>query len=235
MNHDLAILLGTAAALGVGHTLIGPDHYVPFVMMSRARGWSTTKTLLITIFSGLGHVAGSVAIGLVGIAAGVALRRLEILESTRGEIAGWLLTAFGLVYGSWGLWRALRNRPHRHAHLHADGTGHEHAHGHGREHAHPHGDEARNITPWVLFTIFVFGPCEPLIPLLMYPAAAVSAGSVALVAAVFALATIATMTAVVALASKGVRVIAMGTLERYTHALAGAAIFLCGVAIRFGL
>jgi nickel/cobalt transporter (NicO) family protein len=235
MNHDLAILLGTAAALGVGHTLIGPDHYVPFVMMSRARGWSITKTLLITILSGLGHVASSVVIGLVGIAAGVALRRLQILESTRGEIAGWLLIAFGLVYGSWGLRRALRGRPHRHAHVHADGTGHAHDHDHRDAHAHAHGDEARNITPWVLFTIFVFGPCEPLIPLLMYPAAAVSAGSVALVAAVFALATIATMTTVVTLASKGVKLIAMGTLERYTHALAGAAILLCGVAIRFGL
>ena len=31
--------------------------------------------------------------------------------------------------------------------------------------------ETFKTTPWVLFLIFVFGPCEPLIPLVMYPAA----------------------------------------------------------------
>ena len=91
----------------------------------------------------------------------------------RGNLAGWLLLGFGLAYLAWGVKRALRNQPHTHAHAHADGIVHDHAHAHSDEHAHPHTDEARaaSMTPWILFTIFVFGPCEPLIPLLMFPAA----------------------------------------------------------------
>jgi sulfite exporter TauE/SafE len=87
----------------------------------------------------------------------------------------------------------------------------------------------------VLFTIFVFGPCEPLIPILMYPAAAESAFGVAMVAGVFGAATILTMLATVLLLSFGLSRIPTRGLERYSHALAGLAIFLCGVAIHLGL
>ncbi len=48
---------------------------------------------------------------------------------------------------------------------------HAHEHTHDGEHAHVHESESSSITPWVLFVIFVLGPCEPLIPLLMFPAA----------------------------------------------------------------
>ena len=34
---------------------------------------------------------------------------------------------------------------------------------HHGEHMHPHLVGA-SLTPWALFVIFVFGPCEPLIP-----------------------------------------------------------------------
>ncbi|GAJ16419.1 unnamed protein product, partial [marine sediment metagenome] len=51
-------------------------------------------------------------------------------------------------------------------------TAHGHPHSHHLEHSHVHNDKsASSITPWALFAIFVFGPCEPLIPILMYPAA----------------------------------------------------------------
>jgi sulfite exporter TauE/SafE len=85
----------------------------------------------------------------------------------------------------------------------------------------------------VLFTIFVFGPCEPLIPVLMYPAATGSLWGVALVTIIFGSVTIATMLAVVLVASRGVSLVPMGRMERYSHALAGAAIALSGMAIVF--
>lgn len=87
----------------------------------------------------------------------------------------------------------------------------------------------------MLFTIFVFGPCEPLIPILMYPAAAQSTLGVVLVASVFGVVTIATMVTVVLLLSFGLESLPTRRLERYSHALAGFAILLCGVAIHFGL
>lgn len=173
--------------------------------------------------------------GLIGIAAGITLKHLEFVESARGEIAAWLLMAFGLVYGTWGMVSVLRNKPHKHAHIHADGTSHEHTHAHTCDHAHPHNEDQRSVTPWVLFTIFVFGPCEPLIPLLMFPAAAESPAAVALVAIVFSVVTIATMTTVVLLSSYGINFVRVERIGRYGHVLAGAVVFICGVAIQLGL
>ncbi|MFC1572500.1 sulfite exporter TauE/SafE family protein [Candidatus Eisenbacteria bacterium] len=235
MSHQLLILLGSAAAIGAVHTLLGPDHYVPFITLSKAREWSLVKTAWITILCGLGHVAGSVILGIIGIAAGITLRNIEVLEAARGDIAAWMLTAFGLVYATWGLVRAVRNKPHTHHHAHLDGTEHEHAHNHHGEHLHPHNERRKSLTPWILFTIFVFGPCEPLIPLLMYPAATENVGGAILVAGVFSVVTIGTMTTVVLLSRFGLGFVVAPRLARYGHALAGATIFLSGVAIHCGL
>jgi nickel/cobalt transporter (NicO) family protein len=249
MTVDLGLLILTAASIGFIHTLLGPDHYVPFVAMGAARRWSTRKTLWITSLCGVGHVLGSVAIGFVGIGIGVSLHKLEWLEGVRGDTAAWLLTGFGLAYLAWGLKKAWRARPHTHPHVHGDGMFHEHRHDHEgshlhphvslRAHAHPHPhphagkDGARSITPWALFVIFALGPCEPLIPVLMYPASQHSVwGTVAVVLA-FGAATIATMLGVVYLASRGLRRLPLDTAERYSHALAGAALSLCGLGIVF--
>ena len=86
----------------------------------------------------------------------------------------------------------------------------------------------------VLFTIFVFGPCEPLIPVLMYPAAEGSWWGVGVVAGVFGLATLATMLVTVALGHLGLSRLPLGGLERYSHALAGLALVACGLVIRIG-
>ena len=235
MSQELTVLVGSAVFIGSVHTVIGPDHYLPFIALSKARQWSRRKTLWITAVCGVGHVAGSVVLGLIGIAAGITVRSLEIFESSRGEIAAWLLVAFGLLYGAWGLRQALRNKTHSHSHTHANGTCHSHTHTHHTEHAHPHGEAGKSITPWILFTIFVFGPCEPLIPILMYPAAAMNAGAVVLVAGVFAVATIATMLGMVYLSILGLSFVSAEHLSRYGHALAGFTVLLCGLGIQLGL
>jgi sulfite exporter TauE/SafE len=235
MSQELPILVGSAAAIGAVHTLLGPDHYLPFIVLSKARRWSLRKTLGITALCGLGHIGGSVALGLVGIALGITVRRLELVETQRGELAAWLLIAFGFAYAAWGTIRALRNRPHTHTHVHANGVVHAHAHSHHGNHLHPHGADGRALTPWILFVIFVFGPCEPLIPLLMYPAAALSPWAVALVAGVFGAVTIVTMNGVVYVLYLGLGHVSTARLGRWSHSAAGATIFFCGVAIFLGL
>jgi len=90
-----------------------------------------------------------------------------------------------------------------------------------------------NITPWVIFTIFVFGPCEPLIPLLMYPAARESIPCVIGVTATFGIVTIATMLVLVLASARGIQFVSIQGIEKYSHALAGGTICLCGLAIQF--
>jgi sulfite exporter TauE/SafE len=231
---ETALLAWTAAALGVTHTLLGPDHYIPFVAMAKAWRWSAARTAFWTVVCGLGHVLSSVLLGLGGLALGSAVGKLEWFESLRGDVAGWLLLAFGLAYGAWGLKRALRGGSHEHAHPHDDGALHLHSHDHRESHAHAHADGASpDMTPWILFTVFVFGPCEPLIPLLIYPAAKHSMLGAVVVAGVFSAATILTMLAAVLALRLGAARIPLGGLERYSHALAGFALALCGGAVTF--
>jgi sulfite exporter TauE/SafE len=231
---EIWVLAGTAASIGFIHTVIGPDHYLPFVVISRARRWPLRKTLFISFLAGLGHILSSVALGFVGIGLGIAVARIGGVETWRGSLAAWLLIGFGFAYGVWGLWRAIKKRPHAHAHAHSDDAEHQHAHTHQGEHYHLHGRASTaSLTPWILFTIFVFGPCEPLIPLVMYPAARHSPAGVALVAAAFGATTIATMLAIIAVSSWGISFVQLGKLERYSHALAGAMIFVLGLTVRF--
>ena len=234
INSQILIIAGTAATLGFVHTVLGPDHYLPFIVISRARKWPLSKTLFISFLCGLGHVMSSVVLGFVGIALGMAVFSLEKIESFRGGAAAWLLIGFGFAYFIWGLHRAFRNRPHKHIHVHVDGELHEHVHTHEASHAHVHGEEKKpNLTPWILFTIFVFGPCEPLIPLVMYPAAKQNIPGVILVALTFGLTTILTMLTIIAVSSWGMSFIKLGRLERYVHALAGAMIFISGLSVQF--
>ena len=233
MTPELSILLITAASVGFVHTVLGPDHYLPFIVMARAGGWSRVKTMSITLLCGFGHVASSVALGMIGIAFGLALHRLEFLESFRGNLAAWALIAFGLVYMVWGLKRAFQNKPHTHLHPHADGSLHIHQHSHAGEHAHVHPAKNPSLTPWILFVIFVLGPCEPLIPLLMYPAARHNLFGVGLVSLVFGAVTALTMLGVVFIGTLGLELIPTRRFERFIHAIAGGTIFLSGVAIQF--
>lgn len=234
MSHEITALAITAASLGFLHTLLGPDHYLPFIAMARARGWSTLRTTCITVLCGIGHVGSSILLGLIGVGLGVAVSRLSTLESVRGSLAAWALMAFGLVYFVWGIRRAARNRPHAHWHDHGDGTQHVHLHAHAEAHAHAHEDQGQmSLTPWILFTIFVFGPCEPLIPLIMYPAARHSVWGMGIVAVVFSVTTLLTMVGIVAVLTLGINLVPARRLERYHHALAGATLLLCGVAMEF--
>jgi nickel/cobalt exporter len=231
---ELSALIVTAASLGFFHTLLGPDHYLPFIMMSWARRWSGTKTALITLICGFGHIASSVVLGLVGVSLGLALKKLEFVESFRGNLAAWLLIAFGLAYLAWGLRHAYRGRPHVHDHTHRSEARHVHTHSHHRQHTHVHnGTTSASITPWALFVIFVFGPCEPLIPVLMYPAFRESIFGLVAVTCVFGIVTIGTMLAVVLLSRAGVSFVPMAKVQRFGHAIAGATICLCGLAIQF--
>jgi nickel/cobalt exporter len=159
--------------------------------------------------------------------------KLENIESFRGGVAAWLLIGFGFAYFIWGLHRAIKNRPHKHIHMHADGATHEHEHVHESDHAHVHEKKKANITPWILFTVFVFGPCEPLIPLVMYPAANHNISGVILVALTFGLVTILTMLTIIAVMSWGMSFVRLGKLERYAHAIAGAMIFVSGLSVQF--
>jgi len=199
--------------------------------MSKARNWKMSKTLLITFLCGIGHVGSSIFMGIIGIVIGIAISKIKIFEAFRGNLASWAFIVFGFVYLIWGIRQAIKNKPHTHLHIHADGSEHVHEHSHKREHSHVHGK--KNITPWILFTIFVLGPCEPLIPILMYPSAKNSLTGLIIITLIFTIVTIATMMTVVYIASLGYKFVPMKRMERFSHAIAGFIIMFSGLGIQF--
>lgn len=239
LSPEIMVLLASAAGIAFVHTLMGPDHYLPLVSMAAARRWSWHKLIAITLICGAGHLLGSVALGLFGIWAQSEIAGLVAIENWRGDIAAWLLFSFGLAYLAWGLRQARRNNRHSHWHHHGE-LYHCHDHDHHREHLHLHEAMCRQgffqrpaggITPWVIFVIFVLGPCEPLIPLLMYPAAGESVAGVLLVTGVFGAVTVLTMLGAVVISFHGVRRFKLDGMGRYGQAIAGATLSACGASI----
>jgi threonine/homoserine/homoserine lactone efflux protein len=223
-------LLAAAAAIALTHTVLGPDHTLPFVMLARARHWSRRRTLVVTFLCGIGHVGSSVLLGTVGLALGYGVAHITAAETARGDLAAWALVAVGTAYAAWGIRHAIRSRAGIVAHEH---HGHLHVHTHGdAAHDHPAPDRSRT-TFWALFTVFVLGPCEPLIPLFVLPASRGRWGAAAATAVVFSIVTIATMVTLVSLAVAGVRRLPFESLERWSHALAGGVIAGSGLAVIF--
>ncbi len=233
MDNQTLILLITAGSVAFFHTVLGPDHYLPFIVLAKDRSWSYRKTTMVTLLCGIGHVGSSVILGMAGIALGWSLTSINLFESNRGKMAAWLLIAFGLVYMIWGIRQAVKKKPHTHWHRHTDGSLHRHEHIHDGVHSHVHVDKpSKSMTPWILFIIFVFGPCEPMIPLVMYPAAEGSYSGLIGVILIFSAVTLLTMLAVVHASVAGLKMIRLNFLEKYSNALAGGIILATGIAVQ---
>lgn len=230
-------ILLTAAAVAFLHTVLGPDHYLPFAAMARSGGWSVKRTATLTLLCGVGHIGGSLLLASLGAWAGLAATKLAVLDGIRSELAAWLLIAFGLLYAARGLKRALERTPHSHLHVHDDGTVHRHPHQHHGPHRHAHSADdlpaKRRLTPWLLFVVFLLGPCEPLLPLVLYPAATSGLGTLGLVVLVFSAVTLGTMLLCVGLLVRGFDLLPIARWDRFGDVAAGTAVLSCGLAIRF--
>ena len=230
MQAELEILMIAAVTVASLHTISGPDHYIPFIALSKSRGWSLARTIGWTLICGCGHVWSSVLLGLGGAAIGWSLSKVKWMENIRGGIAGWAMISFGLLYGVWGLFRAWRNSPHKHFDIYEDGSVYVYEHRHG-EAVRPQDRYA--VTPWVLFIVFILGPCEPMIPLLYFPAAKSSWSGMLLLILVYTFFTLAAMVFMVMAGYYGLAFMKLEKLDRYMHALGGLTLFICGVGMVF--
>jgi len=203
------LLLLSSLTVGILHAL-APDHWLPFVVMGRAQKWSRTRLTIITVLAGIGHVSSSLIIASLGVLLGVAVEQVELFESSRGNIVSLLLIGFGLAYMVWG----IKNW--------------------GKQHSH-RTEQTTVLSYWTLFALVVFGPCEPLIPL-VFAGYGLGWGAVAAVFAVFSLSTILMMLLQVQLARYGVSFLRSHWLEHGSDAIAGGVIAVTEVAIRiFGI
>ncbi len=201
-------LILSAVGIGFLHSL-APDHWLPFASIAKAQGWSRQKLFGVSLLAGIAHVGSSIVLGALGIFLGLGLINLEGAESFRGNIAGFLLIGFGVAYTLWGL------KHLRHNHLHLDDT--------------------KKITIWALIAIFIFGPCEPLIPL-MFLAVQYGWYGVWLTTAAFSIITVFMVVSQSMLAFMGLEMLPISRvahMEQWSHIMAGGIIALTGVAVMF--
>lgn len=121
----------TGFAAGALHVVSGPDHLVALAPLA-AR--DRRRALRVGTIWGIGHGAGVVGVGLLGI---VARDHVPI-----DAISGWAEFSVGgllICIGLWALWRATRVvihvHPHEHAIAHEIGAEEQKLHAH--IHAHP--------------------------------------------------------------------------------------------------
>lgn len=218
MTATLSALWMTSLLTAVIHTIMGPDHYLPFVAIGKSRGYRLKTTLLWTFICGIGHIVSALLIALAFIyfSHWLSEENFTWIEDNRGNIAAYSLIGLGAAYLLWALkhrWQHKHNLKHQHFPVNAD---------------------SKDISVWVLFIIFVLGPCEALLPILT---ASSVLGVYAVISStiIFSIATISTMMLAVTLGTLGINALRFNRLEAYAHEIAGGTIMACGIAIICGL
>jgi nickel/cobalt transporter (NicO) family protein len=163
----LASVAATGFTVAFLHAAI-PTHWLPFVLVARARGWGRVKTLAVTAIAGLGHVALTSLLGLA-----IAWLGFQIDEKAGRLfpwVAGSLLLGFSLFY-FWRQWRGGGI-----CHHHTPGSRHKADEHCGEDHEHSHWQEELHDSPLVssragdwtaiggLFVMLTFSPCEGFLP-----------------------------------------------------------------------
>jgi nickel/cobalt exporter len=230
-------VLTTVAATGFTvaffHAAI-PTHWLPFVLVARARNWSQAKTLAVTVAAGFGHVFITSLLGLA-----IAWFGFQIDEKVGRAfpwIAGGLLLAIGLFY----FWRQSTGRGIMHHH---PPGGHHHADERcGEAPDHSHWDDELKDSPLVsrkagdgaaisgLLVMLTLSPCEGFLPVYL---SGVQFGwrGFWILSAILAVATFVAMTLFTWLALLGIERIRVRNFERYEAGLLGALFAVLGTMV----
>jgi ABC-type nickel/cobalt efflux system permease component RcnA len=210
-----------------------PTHWLPFVLVARARNWGRGKTLFITTLAGLGHVALT---SLLGLAIAWFGFQLEEKVEWFSRLAGGLLLAFAAFY-FWRQWTGTGI-----CHHHAPGS-HHHADEHcGREGEQSHWQEeleesalvSKKAGEWAaisgLFVMLTLSPCEGFLPVYL---SGVQFGwkGFWVLSAILAVATLAGMTLFTWLALVGFDRFRLKAFERHEAGMLGALFATLGVLI----
>ena len=185
-------LLTTATTTALLHTLI-PDHWLPFVLIGRARGWSVSTVAFVSGLAGTIHVVLSVLLGIAAVWIG--LTAMEAVGETLERAGGILLIVFGLGYAGWSWSKGGHFHPGGSLIHGKAGEGCSGAEGpENPEHLHYHADEGLIAAKggWSavgLALIVGVNPCVLVLPILLASSPG-GAGAVALVAAAYSIPTV---------------------------------------------
>lgn len=229
-------VLTTVAATGFTvaflHAAI-PTHWLPFVLVARARNWGRAKTLAITALAGLGHVALTSLLGL-----GIAWFGFQLEEKV-----GWFpWLAGGLLLGIAGFyfWRQWSGTGI--CHHHTPGSHHQADERCGQEQEQSHWQKELSDSPLVsrqagewaaisgLFVMLTLSPCEGFLPVYLSGVQFGWTGFFVL-SGILAVATLAGMTLFTLLALVGFERFRLKQFERFEAGLLGTMFAVLGLLL----
>jgi len=228
-----SLLLLTAASTAALHTLI-PDHWLPFVLVGRARGWSSRRTAAVSGLSAIVHTLLSAGLGIAALAIGQTAARA--VGAGLARASGVLLVLFGAAYAVWA-WRkgghfhpggALLHRPDEASRCDGrEGVVSE-------EHLHYHADDAwirADATKGAAALALIVGlnPCVLVLPI-MVATAEQGTAAVVLVTLAYSLTTIALMVGLSVAGVAGARRLPVPAVARHMETASGVLIALVGAA-----
>lgn len=229
----LATVAATGFAVAFLHALI-PTHWLPFVLVARARRWSHARTLTVAAGAGLGHVLLTSLLGLL-----IAWFGFQLDESF-GHIFPWIAGGALLALGGFFAWRQFRGEGI--CHHRPPGSHHAPSTNCGHEHGHTHWDEelagSRLVQPdagdWAaiggLFVMLTLSPCEAFLPVYLSGVQFGWRGFVVL-SVILAVATLVGMTLITWLTLVGFGRFRLKQFERHEAGLLSALFVVLGLIV----
>lgn len=204
----LSILGGGFIAAALHAAL--PTHWLPFVLVGRAQGWTMRRISIVVIIAALAHVATTAIIGGAVTLAGVALDRW--LHGVLPHLSAALLFLFGAFY--------LARYWHKTTVPECKGC----------EHDEPKVSDRAAVLG--LIALLAASPGEVLLPVYLSSATQGATVFVALTAG-FALGTVAGMLLLTSLAMAGYSILRLERWARYEGVVLGAALIVLGFIMAF--
>ncbi len=223
MLQQIAVIAAAAVAAGI-HSL-APDHWLPYVLLAKGRGWSTRRALGVTAAGATTHLFATTILGLIIVFVGA---ETTVRFGRRAELFSGILV---IAIGFYLLWASKARLGHHHGHhdhdhAHADGQDHAHSDGHDRAHD-KHGSAAADFR---LGAILGARPCAESIPIFLAASTRGVFASLGAVAA-WAIVTVGAMVAVVWLSLLGLQAVKLEALEQHGEQISAWLIIAIGVIV----
>lgn len=231
----LATLSVTGFTVAFFHAAL-PTHWLPFVLVARARGWRERKTMGVAMAASLGHVAITSLFGLLIAWLGLTL------DEHLGELFRWGAGGLLLAVGVYFAVQQLRGAGLRHHHLPG---GHHHpseACGHEKDASHLEHElresplVEQKTGDWAaisgLLVMLTLSPCEAFLPVYLSGVEFGWTGFFVL-SAILAAGTLGGMTLFTWLTLRGLGRFDLKKIERYEAGLLAAVFLLLGLMMLF--
>lgn len=205
MKETIGLTVG-ALLISLVHAFL-PTHWLPFVLVGRARKWSRGRIMAVAAVAGMGHVLATIVLGFLVFLLGFKIA--EYAGHSVHIISGLFLVGIGVLFC------ANHFLHHRH-------------------HAGPHEKEFVTDKAAILslFGLLTFSPCEAILPVFL-AAGTVGWKTVVPLLAIILVSTVGVMLSLVYFAAAGMERIKSKLLETCEYLIVGLILIVLGVLVVF--